>query len=374
MPLRTQVRDRFYRVFTYQNVDRVPDIEFGYWPQTIRRWLNEGLPLDLTVDETTEMFSTKVDDFFGFEHEGWNIPRHTGMNPPFEEVVLERRSASVIMRDETGIVAERYLHDSDLSSIPRFIQFPVETPDDWARLKERYRLDDPARASQEQDVDEARQAQAKGSSISVSFTGFYGQMRHWMGMENLSYAFYDYPAMVHDMVTHWAELCARQIEQLPDDIPIDRVNWWEDMASKNGPLVSPATFRRFLQPGYRRVMSAAQARGCMLGQVDCDGNPHDIVGNWLEEGVNIMFPIEIGAGSDPAAWREEFGQDVLLRGGINKRAIAEGGAAIDAELERMRALLEQGGCVPHLDHLVPPDISYANYCAYLDKKRKLIGK
>jgi uroporphyrinogen decarboxylase len=94
----------------------------------------------------------------------------------------------------------------------------------------------------------------------------------------------------------------------------------------------------------------------------------------LEEGVNIMFPIEIGAGSDPAAWRTEFGRDVLLRGGINKRAIAEGGAAIDAELERMRPLLEQGGCVPHLDHLVPPDISYANYCEYLDKKRKLIGK
>ena len=58
-------------------------------------------------------------------------------------------------------------------------------------------------------------------------------------------------------------------------------------------------------------MSAAQARGCVLGQVDCDGNPHAIVANWLEEGVNIMFPIEIGAGSDPAAWRKEFGKAVV---------------------------------------------------------------
>ena len=39
---RTEVKDRFYRVFTYQPVDRVPDIEFGYWPQTIRRWLEGG--------------------------------------------------------------------------------------------------------------------------------------------------------------------------------------------------------------------------------------------------------------------------------------------------------------------------------------------
>jgi uroporphyrinogen decarboxylase len=278
------------------------------------------------------------------------------------------------MRDETGIIAERYLHDSDRSSIPRFIEFPVKTPDDWAGLKEHYRLNDPVRAARDQDIAEARQARDAGQCISMSFTGFYGQLRHWMGMENLSFAFYDHPDMLHDMIAHWAELCARQIEQLPEDIPLDQVNWWEDMASKNGPLVSPKVFREFLQPGYRRVMGAAKARGCALGQVDCDGNPHDIVANWLEEGVNIMFPIEVGAGADPAAWRDEFGRAVLLRGGINKRAIAEGGQATDAELDRMRPLLEQGGCIPHLDHLVPPDISFDNYREYLDKKRKLIGK
>jgi uroporphyrinogen decarboxylase len=121
-------------------------------------------------------------------------------------------------------------------------------------------------------------------------------------------------------------------------------------------------------------MSAAKARGCALAQVDCDGNPHDIVGNWLEEGVNIMFPIEIAAGSDPQAWRDEFGMDLRLRGGLAKYALVEGGAAIDRELERIRPLLEQGGCIPHLDHLVPPDIPYAHYCEYLDKKRKLISR
>jgi uroporphyrinogen decarboxylase len=296
------------------------------------------------------------------------------MNPPFEEKVLERRAESVVMRDTTGIVAERYLHDSDRSSIPHFLEFPVKAPDDWARMKERYRLDDPIRLVSEEESDNARRAQAEGKAVRMSFVGFYGQLRHWMGMQNLSYAFYDYPEMVHDMVTHWAELCARQIEQLPQDIYIDQVNWWEDMASKNGPLVSPATFREFLQPGYHRVMTAAWARGCVLGMVDCDGNPHDIVANWLEEGVNIMFPLEIAAGVDPQAWRREFGMELRLRGAIAKHAIAEGGAAIDRELERIKPLLEQGGCIPHLDHLVPPDVPYAHYCEYLEKKRKLIDK
>jgi len=180
--------------------------------------------------------------------------------------------------------------------------------------------------------------------------------------------------MIHDMVDHWSELALRQLRQLPEDIVLDQVDWWEDMAGRNGPLVSPDLFREFLQPGYHKVMTEAQRRGCGLGLVDSDGNPHDIVANWLEEGVNIMFPLEVAAGVDPFAWRREFGLDLRLRGGIAKAPLVEGGSAIDRELERVRPLLEEGGCIPHLDHLVPPDIPYDHYCQYLERKRKLIGR
>jgi hypothetical protein len=61
--MRREITDRFYRVYTYQNVDRVPDVEFGYWPQTIRRWVKEGLPLELTAEEQNQMFLRKLDDF-----------------------------------------------------------------------------------------------------------------------------------------------------------------------------------------------------------------------------------------------------------------------------------------------------------------------
>ena len=373
-PPRKGARDRFYRVFTYQSVDRPPDIEFGYWPQTIRRWLAEGLPLELTEAEQNSMFLRKLDDFFGFEHEGAGLNLRLGMDPPFEEKVIERKEGSVVMRGADGITAERFLNDSEQSSIPHFLKFPVETPDDWAELKQRFRYDDPIRDIPDEAVDCVRSAAAEGKAVSTSVCGPYGQLRHWMGFENLSMAFYDYPEMVHEMVEHWSGLAVQQMESLPDDVIIDRVDWWEDMAGRNGPFVGPAMFREFLQPCYHRVMSAARKRGCVLGLVDSDGNPHDIVGNWLEEGVNIMFPLEVAAGVDPFAWREEFGSDLRLRGGIDKRAVAAGPQAVDAELQRIRPLLDQGGVIPHLDHLVPPDISYDNYRYYLDAKRRLIGK
>jgi len=372
--MRTGIKDRYYRTFTYQDVDRVPDVEFGYWAQTIRRWLKEGLPLQLTPEETEDMFSRKLNNYFGFEHEGRGIPILTHMNPSFEEEIIERRGTSVIMRGRDGILAQRFLNDVDESSIPHFIKFPVETPDDWLQIKQRYRFDDPIRKVPNDSLEKVRRAQVSSQAIRVYLDGFYGQLRNWMGMINLSLAFYDYPDMIHDMVNHWAELIARQIQNLPPDIVIDQVDWWEDMAGKNGPLVSPKIFRQFLQPGYHRVMTEARKRGCAISMVDCDGNPHDIVQNWLEEGVNIMFPLEINAGVDPLAWRKEFGMELRLRGGIAKKALVEGGKAIDRELERIQPLLEQGGYVPHLDHLVPPDTPYSHYCEYLEKKRKLISK
>jgi len=373
--MRTTVTDRYYRVFTYQAVDRVPDIEFGYWPQTIRRWLREGMPIELTSQEQNSMFLGKLDRFFGFDEEysDWvNLRLH--MNPVFEEEVLERKADSVLMRDGSGAIAERYMSDSEESSIPHYVEFPVKTPADWAAMKERFRFDDPDRLIPDDEITRLRQSARDGKMITVGCPGPYGMLRGWMGFENLSIAFFEEPAMIHDMIEHMTALAMQQLKALPADLPIDAASWWEDMASKNGPFVSPAMFREFLQPQYHRIMEALRQHGLAIAIVDCDGNPYKLVRNWLEEGVNIMFPLEVIAGVDPYAWRKEFGMELRLRGGIGKEPLVEGGAAIDRELERIKPLFDQGGYIPHLDHLVPPDISYYNYCTYLEKKRKLIGK
>ncbi len=373
--MRSEVDNRYYRTFTYQSVDRVPDIEFGYWPQTIRRWLKEGMPLELTPQQQNQMFSRKVDDFFGFDRSGQDgLGIHARLHPAFEEKIIERKAHSVIRRDGNGCVAERFGHDQEESSIPHFLRFVIETPDDWRALKERLRIDDPVRTISAEAIDRVRTSAGEGKMISLNCPGPYGWLRNFIGFENLSLAFYEYPEMIHEMVEHLTAMSLHQLAQIPADIPIDRSSWWEDMACKNGPFVGPKMFAEFLQPQYHAVGRELRKRGCVLGVVDCDGNPHDIVANWLQEGVNIMFPLEVAAGVDPYAWREEFGKDLRLLGGIAKAPLVAGGGAIDRELERIKPLLDAGGYIPHLDHLVPPDISYKNYQHYLQKKRKLIGK
>jgi len=51
-------------------------------------------------------------------------------------------------------------------------------------------------------LDEARKAVADGKMITCFIVGMYAQLRNWMGVENLSLAFYDYPEMIRNFCSH----------------------------------------------------------------------------------------------------------------------------------------------------------------------------
>jgi len=360
----------------YLEADRVPDQEFGCWPQTVREWVADGFPEDWAEEIGENMFHARFNEFIGVDsgEGGAGIPVHAGINPPFETVVLEEDDRTQVVRDGSGIVAKRWKSGRGESSIPQFIAFPVKDREDWEALKERYDPQDPVREVSAEAIEVARKAATEGWVVSAGACGFYGMLRNWVGTENLSFLFHDDPALVNDMARRWAELILASLRQVPEDVPIHQFGWWEDMAYKHGPLVSPAMFDEFFVPCYQAVMDEARKHGCTLASVDCDGNIHDLVPGWMKTGVNIMFPCEVAAGTDMFRMREEFGREVRLQGGIDKQAVAQGREAINRELERITPLLEQGGFVPHLDHLVPPDISLDDYMYYREQKQKLIGK
>ena len=86
---------------------------------------------------------------------------------------------------------------------------------------------------------------------------------------------------------------------------------------------------------------------------------------WLEGGVNGFYPIERVAGMDAVALRHQYGRELRLMGGIDKRAMAAGPEAIDAELAHVAPLMAEGGFIPWCDHHVPPDVSLENYQYYV---------
>ena len=74
------------------------------------------------------------------------------------------------------------------------------------------------------------------------------------------------------------------------------------------------------------------------------------------------------------AVRERY-PGLIICGGIDKREIAKGGEAIDRELEaKLPFMFRRGGYLPSMDHHVPPEVSYDNFCYYVKKTQDLFTK
>jgi uroporphyrinogen-III decarboxylase len=92
---------------------------------------------------------------------------------------------------------------------------------------------------------------------------------------------------------------------------------------------------------------------------------------FIEGGVDGLLPFEVAAGMDIRKVAEEYPK-LIISGGIDKREIAKGPAAIDRELEaKLPAMFRRGGYLPSMDHHVPPEVSYDNFRHYVNKVREI---
>ncbi len=154
----------------------------------------------------------------------------------------------------------------------------------------------------------------------------------------------------------------------------DFAHFWEDICFKSGPLINPRVFREKVGPHYRRITDLLSSHGVSIVSLDCDGKIDTLVPIWLENGVNTMFPIEVGtwhASIEP--WREKYGRELRGVGGMDKRVFAHDTAAIDAEVERLKPLVELGGYIPCPDHRIAPDGKWENVQYYCGKMREAFG-
>lgn len=356
-------RERFQRVFHWQKPDRVPNMDFGYWKETFTVWHEQGLPPEIDNN-------VKAEKYFGLEGVDSipNLEISVGLLPEFEYRVLEDKGDRLIIQDEAGIICEIFKASG---TIPRYIKFPIETRADWEKFKtERLNPEQTERYgwSLKKQVQLAHLA---GMPMRVHTGSLYGWLRNWMGVENLSIALMTDKEWVAEMMEHLTTLTLTVLEKTLPGLEIDCAWWWEDMCYNHGPLMSPQLFEKLLVPRYQRITNLLKQYGVDINILDCDGNIHELVPGWLEGGINCMFPLE-ATHTNVFRLRQEYGEALLLMGGVDKILLAKGKSAIDQHLEDIAQLVELGGYIPTVDHRVPPDVSLENYCYYLEKKQEIL--
>ncbi len=358
-------RERWLNVMRFEPVDHVPDEEFGYWDDTFPTWHQQGLPREIDSNE-------KADIYFGFAPRA-SVPVHYGLEPGFERKVLEVRGEQLLIQDEHGALC--LIHASGQSSIPHFLEFRLKDRAAWERdFKPRLDPDDPKRLPSQTELDELKARWAnRDYPLGISIGSLYGWIRDWAGFEGAAMMVRDDPALIEEIMETITQIVTRAIAWVAPQVQLDFGAGWEDMCYNMGPMISPGDFRRLMVPRYRRITDLLRQHGCDVIYTDCDGNINQLVPLWLEGGVNGMFPVEVAGGTDPLPLRDKYGRRVLLLGGVNKRALIAGREGIRKEIERIKPHVREGGWIPHVDHRVPPDVTYENYLYYLALKRDTFG-
>ena len=367
-------RERFIACQDYEPADRRPNHELGVWPQTRERWQAEAP--DAVADFAWDWFAGE--DALAFDRRTF-IPVNFGFIPPYEHTVLEATDRYEIVQDGRGIMHKALIEGSvggGRMCMDQYLRWPIAGPEDWPDVRRRLEAALPARYPDDLG---AQVATWQGRHCPLvlgrncAANGFYWRAREFMGTEALSFAWYDHPTLMHEIMEFFADFIIETARPVVENIQLDYFCLNEDMSMKNGPLLSPATYREFIFPHLKRMVDFFRAHGTRYFAVDTDGDPTPLIPLMMDAGVDTLWPVERASGISPQGLRRQFGRGLRLWGGVDKRELARGPEAIRTHLREFLPLIEEGGFIPTVDHTVPTDVSWDDFRYYMDCKRKLLA-
>lgn len=364
-------RQRTMAVLRYESYDRIPLIHFGYWDETLEKWAAEG---HLSREQALgfadgNQIDREITEKLGFDFNWASFfdPNHR-LLPAFEEkVVKEFADKSTHIQDQYGVIL---LNRPDAVSIPAEIDHLLKDRRSWHEHYE-WRYEWKAERIDRQALMQLKQKE-RTKPYGLYCGSMLGHIRDVVGLENLSYLMVDDPELLNEMIEIVADLCYRNVETILNIYSdFDFGHFWEDICFKNGPLISPLFFDSKTGPHYKRITDLLSAYGIDIVTLDCDGKIDALIPTWVNNGVNTMFPIEVGTwNASIAPWRRKYGKEIRGVGGMNKTVFAKDRAAVDAEIERLKALVDLGGYIPCPDHRIAPDAKWDLVRYYCDRMRQ----
>ncbi len=387
-------RERVHAILHYQPYDRLPVVHFGYWHETLVKWAHEG---HITEEQAYSWgdgnpTDTEIAKKLGFDF-NWSscFTPDTRLRPGFETrlVASFADGSRHVLNGEGTVILEK----DDAVSIPKEIEHLLKDRASWEELslpKLQFSIERVTQAGVnaggtiirfDEGGEDYIRANAWEDPYGIYVGSLFGVIRNWLGIVGLSYLLVDDEPLLDEIIDTVGNLCYVCTQAALERIcpnggpaPFDFAHMWEDISFRSGPLISPRIFRKKVGPYYRRITELVGSYGIDIVSLDSDGDVTKLVPVWLDNGVNTMFPIEVGTwGSSIAPWREQYGPSLRGVGGMNKVVFTRDYAAVDAEIERLKPLVELGGYIPCPDHRLAPDSRWENVQYYCDRMRETFG-
>ncbi|MBQ8407792.1 MAG: hypothetical protein IJY39_02895 [Clostridia bacterium] len=368
-------RERAMNILHFKSADRMPAVHFGYWDVLLLEWAEQGhisKEMAIAAKADGSAAQKELDKIIGWDF-NWNNCRgsNNGLSPAFEHKVLEiLPDGSQRVQTRNGVI-ERV--KPGITSIPSEDDYLLKDRETFETLfkpkmqyfAERVNVEAFKRFNETRDME---------YPIGLHLGSVLGSIRDITTVMGMSYLIYDEDEeLFADIVDTYADMqykCAEAI--LETGAKFDFAHYWEDICFKNGPLLSPALFDELCAKHYKKRNDLCHKYGIDIISLDCDGVTDQLLPTWVENGVNTMFPIEVGVWGDQfAPARARFGKEVLGVGGMDKTALRIDKDAVDRELERLQELVKLGGFIPCPDHRLMPGSKFELVCYYAEKVKEL---
>ncbi len=345
-------RERVRMALDHKEPDRVP-IHDSPWAATVDRWRDEGFPHHVAPAE-----------YFGYELCSFGAD----CTPRFPVKVLSRDEEYIVETTPYGGVRKNH---RDRSTTPEIVDYPIKSKEDWpaikARLEPSYTRVDwvTTRATYERERHDGR-------FICYSAVTGYDLCQNYVKTEELLMALLTEPELFRDMVQTHATLLIEQARiMMKEGFKFDGAFLYNDMGYRNGPLFSPATYRKLLLDVDRMVTDFFHAND-MPVILHCCGNVKALIPGLIEAGIDCLQPLEVKAGMDVADLKREFGDRMAYMGGIDQRLMSNPDRSLirDEIARKFEAAKPGGGYIYHSDHSVPKDVSFQQYVEVMELVRQ----
>lgn len=335
-------KERFSRMFQHKEADRVPIFD-SPWAGTIARWEREGMPQGMDwrdYFDTDKVSTISVD-----------------ITPRYEEKVLEETDDYRIVTSEWGVTMKQF---KEQDSTPEFLDFTVTTPEAWEKAKARMTVSKDRIDWKRLERDYA-QWQQEGHWIEGMFWFGFDVTHSWtVGTETMLIAMIEEPEWVEDMFDTYLDRSIQHFNMIWDaGYRFDSIFWYDDMGYKNTPFFSNEMYRSLLQKYHKKAVAWAHDHGIYARLHSC-GDIMPLLPDIMDTGIDALNPIEIKAGMDVFKIKQDYGDRLVLHGGINAVLWDDKEAIVEAIRQAVPVLKENGGYIFASDHSIPNSVSLEN--------------
>ena len=191
-----------------------------------------------------------------------------------------------------------------------------------------------------------------------------------VGMEEFLVRMITDPEFIHRAVDVFVNRSIAYINAL-FDAGVDAVMLTDDYSDNVGPIMGVERFREFVLPGLIRQCEAIHARGGYFIK-HTDGNTWEILGDFVDIGIDGWHGIQPAIGMDPALLKDKFGDKLCFFGGVDCDTLIAG--TVEQVREEVRYVIRnagpRGGLVVTTSNVVSAGTPLAKYLALRETVRE----